>query len=52
MNVRVPRPIRWLLILLALFAGFAAGHLLDLHSAAKEAPPGPTTKNFATDEHR
>jgi hypothetical protein len=44
MIVRVSRPIRWILILVALMAGFAAGDLLDLHSAAKEAAPSPTTR--------
>jgi hypothetical protein len=41
--MRVPRPIRWLLVLMAIIAGFAVGNLLDLHTAAREAAP-PATK--------
>jgi hypothetical protein len=37
--MRIPRPIRWLLILVALAAGWAAGNLLDVQSAARESAP-------------
>ncbi|HEX8913461.1 MAG TPA: hypothetical protein VF796_13965 [Humisphaera sp.] len=50
--MRVPRPVRWLLIVLGLAAGWAAGNLLDDARAAKEAaaprPPRPpaTTRSI------
>ena len=46
--MRVPRPVRWLLIVLGLAAGWAAGNLLDDAGAAREAatprrhPPATT----------
>ena len=40
--MRVPKPVRWLLIVLGLAAGWAAGNLLDDARAAKEtAAPRP-----------
>ena len=42
-RLRVPRIVRWLLVVLALAAGWAAGNLLDEAKAAR----GPATVNPA-----
>jgi hypothetical protein len=39
--IRVPRPVRWMLVVIGLVAGWAAGNLLDVSSHAREATPPP-----------